>query len=100
MKLSRLRERKSFSIKVNGTDEQISFQARPLTPADVNAFDSDSKKLPERMAEIISDWDVTDDDGVPLTVNAENLQLIPYSVLIAMQQALFREAYPSDPKGE
>lgn len=55
----------------------VSYRPNKMTTAWMN----DGRKLVDSMPEIVTEWDLTDDDGSPFPLDSENLSRLPITFL-------------------
>jgi len=60
----------------------------------------DTDHLAAALAEVIHDWDVTNNDGDPFPPTADNLGLLPMTVINQLCVALSRSSTPADVEGK
>lgn len=81
----------------------VKFDRNKITPAWIQESEqrekSDSQSLPKGLAEVILDWDVTDNDGSPYPPTAENLARLSYPVQAEILGAMVKAAVPSRAEG-
>lgn len=82
-----------------GDTVTLGFDQNSVTPAwvsDAEKRDSqnDTQSLPKALAEVITDWDVTN-EGQPFPPSTENLAVLSYPVQAALLEQILTAAVPS-----
>ncbi len=82
----------------------VRFNASALTPAWVRdtqrrADDSDPLSMAKAVADILVEWDVTNDDGSPYPPTADNLAVFSFVELGAFVERMIEAATPASAEG-
>jgi hypothetical protein len=82
----------------------VTFDMNKVSPAWTEAAErrddaQDALSLPKALAEVILDWDVTQ-DGQPFAASVENIAVLPYPAQSAVLKAIITNSMPSDAEGE
>ena len=87
----------------DGDTVRMTFDAHRVTPAWVaqtqdRVDQADSLSLPKALAEVILDWDVTD-DGAPYPPSAENLAGFPFPAMAVFFERIMEASVPGVAEG-
>jgi hypothetical protein len=78
----------------------IVFNLNGITPAWVQRTqEPDVMAIARALADVIAEWDVTDEQGQPYPPTAENIAPLSYSVATAIALKLIEAASPSSEEG-
>lgn len=88
----------------DGDSLTVSFDMNKVSPAWTEAAErrddaQDALSLPKCLAEVILDWDVTQ-EGEPFPATVENIAVLPYPAQSEVLKAIITNAMPSDAEGE
>jgi hypothetical protein len=93
------------SVEVEGETVSVTFDRNRVTlawAAEVKkareAWDPDA--LARTSADVIADWDITNDDGTPFPPTPENLASLPTTVMGRLSDAIAEAATPSESEGK
>lgn len=88
----------------DGDTVTVEFDRNRITPAWVKAASEreageDPMSLPSALAEVILNWDVTNDDGTPFPPLMENLAVLSFPAQNGLLRAMLQAAVPGAAEG-
>lgn len=92
---------RSFVFEYNGTEVKLQYKPSAWTPQveDELRNSETSDKMLEVLSEVISTWDVTEDDGQIFEPSPENLRTLPSAFVVTLIQKIWEDMAPGEVQG-